>query len=184
MKLAIAFILWSADVFDDPDIERELDVSLEEIKGYMNQKSIKRLPVISKEQSIIRNRCSSWKRWRVDCKEEEMTRRQCRIQSNQNRGRTGQIYDPVCATDTNERVWAEKSRIIWVLCEEWIKSIFHWIPTKYEGDSKRYFDQYSVFMSFRWETAKVNYSVRLAGMYLIAYHKGKWQRWRIPIRKF
>ena len=37
------------------------------------------------------------------------------------------------------------------------------------------FDQYSVFYELWMRTAKVNYSVRPAGMYLIAYHKGKWQ---------
>ena len=38
------------------------------------------------------------------------------------------------------------------------------------------FDQYSVFYELLDEKPqKVNYSVRPAGMYLIAYHKGKWQ---------
>ena len=48
---------------------------------------------------------------------------------------------------------------------------------KYEGDSKRYF---LISILFFYELLdekpqKVNYSVRPAGMYLIAYHKGKWQ---------
>lgn len=51
---------------------RELDVSLEEIKGYMNQRSPKRLlKLFRKEQSIIRKQdAAAEKDGRVDCKEE------------------------------------------------------------------------------------------------------------------
>lgn len=51
------------DVFDVIQTLRELDVSLEEIKGYMNQRSPKRLlKLFQKEQSIIRKQMQQLKK--------------------------------------------------------------------------------------------------------------------------
>lgn len=51
------------DVFDVIQTLRELDVSLEEIKGYMNQRSPKRLlKLFRKEQSIIRKQMQQLKK--------------------------------------------------------------------------------------------------------------------------
>jgi len=137
------------DVFDVIQTLRELDVSLEEIKGYMNQRSPKRLlKLFRKEQSIIRKQMQQLKK----------------IQS--------------CATDTNERVWAEKIGELFEYCaRNGIKSAY---SIGYRQNTKEIqsgiFDQYSVFYELLDEKPqKVNYSVRPAGMYLIAYHKGKWQ---------
>ncbi len=71
--MAIAFYSFDQlDVFDVIQTLRELDVSLEEIKGYMNQRSPKRLlKLFRKEQSIIRETdAAAEKDGRVDCKEE------------------------------------------------------------------------------------------------------------------
>ena len=47
---------------------------------------------------------------------------------------------------------------------------------RYQLSAYRDGNQYSVFYELLDEKPqKVNYSVRPAGMYLIAYHKGKWQ---------
>ena len=83
-----------------------------------------------------------------------------------------------CATDTNERVWAEKIGELFEYCaRNGIKSAY---SIGYRQNTKEIqsgiFDQYSVFYELLDEKPqKVNYSIRPAGMYLIAYHKGKWQ---------
>ena len=59
------------DVFDVIQTLRELDVSLEEIKGYMNQRSPKRLEVVSKRTEHNQETdAADEKDGRVDCKEE------------------------------------------------------------------------------------------------------------------
>ena len=57
------------DVFDVIQTLRELDVSLEEIKGYMNQRSPKRLlKLFRKEQSIIRKQMQQLKKKIINIK--------------------------------------------------------------------------------------------------------------------
>ena len=171
------------DVFDVIQTLRELDVSLEEIKGYMNQRSPKRLlKLFRKEQSIIRKQMQQLKKmeeWIVKKSEIIEKTMQTDTEAIRIEEEPDRYMIKSCATDTNERVWAEKIGELFEYCaEEWDqKRIFHWIPTKYEGDSKRVFlisilcfDELS-----DEKPQKVNYSVRPAGMYLIAYHKGKWQ---------
>ena len=70
--MAIAFILFDQlDVFDVIQTLRELDVSLEEIKGYMNQRSPKRLlKLFEKTEHNQETDAAAEKDGRVDCKEE------------------------------------------------------------------------------------------------------------------
>ena len=103
------------DVFDVIQTLRELDVSLEEIKGYMNQRSPKRLlKLFRKEQSIIRKQMQQLKKM-----EEWIVKK-------------SEIIEKTMQTDT------EVIRI--------------------EEEPDRYMIQSCA-----------------TEMYLIAYHKGKWQ---------
>ena len=104
----------------------------------------------------------------MDCKEETDTE-VIRIEEEPDR-----YMIQSCATDTNERVWAEKIGELFEYCERnGIKSAY---SIGYRQNTKEIqsgiFDQYSVFYELLDEKPqKVNYSVRPAGMYLIAYHK-------------
>ena len=132
------------DVFDVIQTLRELDVSLEEIKGYMNQRSPKRLlKLFRKEQSIIRKQMQQLKKmeeWIV--KKSEIIEKTMQTDTEVIRieEEPDRYMIQSCATDTNERVWAEKIGELFEYCER--------------------------------NGIKSAYSI---GMYLIAYHKGKWQ---------
>ncbi len=147
------------DVFDVIQTLRELDVSLEEIKGYMQQMKKMEEWIVKKSEIIKKTMQTDTEAIRI---EEEPDRYM--IQS--------------CVTDTNERVWAEKIGELFEYCaRNGIKSAY---SIGYRQNTKEIqsgiFDQYSVFYELLDEKPqKVNYSVRPAGMYLIAYHKGKWQ---------
>ena len=145
------------DVFDVIQTLRERDVSLEEIKGYMNQRSPKRLlKLFRKEQSIIRKQMQQLKKmeeWIVKKSEIIEKTLQTDTEAIRIEEEPDRYMIQSCATDTNERVWAEKIGELFEYCaRNGIKSAYS--------------------IGYR---QKVNYSVRPAGMYLIAYHKGKWQ---------
>lgn len=101
------------DVFDVIQTLRELDVSLEEIKGYMNQRSPKRLlKLFRKEQSIIRKQMQQLKKmeeWIVKKSEIIEKTMQTDTEAIRIEEEPDRYMIQSCATDTNERVWAEKS---------------------------------------------------------------------------
>lgn len=170
------------DVFDVIQTLRELDVSLEEIKGYMNQRSPKRLlKLFQKEQSIIRKQMQQLKKmeeWIVKKSEIIEKTMQTDTEAIRIEEEPDRYMIQSCTTDTNERVWAEKIGELFEYCaRNGIKSAY---SIGYRQNTKEIqngiFDQYSVFYELLDEKPqKVNYSIRPAGMYLIAYHKGKWQ---------
>lgn len=142
------------DVFDVIQTLRELDVSLEEIKGYMNQRSPKRLlKLFRKEQSIIRKQMQQLKKmeeWIV--KKSEIIEKTMQTDTEVIRieEEPDRYMIQSCATDTNERVWAEKIGELFEYCERnGIKSAY---SIGYRQNTKEIqsgiFDQYSVFMSF------------------------------------
>lgn len=100
------------DVFDVIQTLRELDVSLEEIKGYMNQRSPKRLlKLFRKEQSIIRKQMQQLKKmeeWIVKKSEIIEKTMQTDTEAIRIEEEPDRYMIQSCATDTNERVWAEK----------------------------------------------------------------------------
>ena len=139
------------DVFDVIQTLRELDVSLEEIKGYMNQRSPKRLlKLFRKEQSIIRKQMQQLKKmeeWIV--KKSEIIEKTMQTDTEVIRieEEPDRYMIQSCATDTNERVWAEKIGELFEYCERnGIKSAY---SIGYRQNTKEIqsgiFDQYSVF---------------------------------------
>lgn len=111
----------------------------------MNQRSPKRLlKLFRKEQSIIRKQMQQLKKmeeWIVKKSEIIEKTMQTDTEAIRIEEEPDRYMIQSCATDTNERVWAEKIGELFEYCARngIKKRIFHWIPTKYEGDSKRYF---------------------------------------------
>lgn len=108
------------DVFDVIQTLRELDVSLEEIKGYMNQRSPKRLlKLFRKEQSIIRKQMQQLKKmeeWIVKKSEIIEKTMQTDTEAIRIEEEPDRYMIQSCATDTNERVWAEKIGELFEYC--------------------------------------------------------------------
>ena len=108
------------DVFDVIQTLRELDVSLEEIKGYMNQRSPKRLlKLFRKEQSIIRKQMQQLKKmeeWIVKKSEIIEKTLQTDTEAIRIEEEPDRYMIQSCATDTNERVWAEKIGELFEYC--------------------------------------------------------------------
>lgn len=153
------------DVFDVIQTLRELDVSLEEIKGYMNQRSPKRLlKLFRKEQSIIRKQMQQLKKmeeWIV--KKSEIIEKTMQTDTEVIRieEEPDRYMIQSCATDTNEQVWAEKIGELFEYCERnGIKSAY---SIGYRQNTKEIqsgiFDQYSVFMSFWMRNRKKSTTV-------------------------
>lgn len=170
------------DMFEVIQTLRELDVPLEEIKGYMNHRSPERLlQLFQKERTMLEKQILRLRRMKVWIeKKSEIIQKTMQADTEIIRltEEPARYMIQSCVTDMNEREWAEKIGELFEYCAEYhIKSAYSIGYRQNMNEiQKGIFDSYSIFYELLDEKPqKVNYQVRPAGIYLTAYHKGRWQ---------
>lgn len=170
------------DMFEVIQTLRELDVPLEEIKGYMNHRSPERLlQLFQKERTMLEKQILRLRRMKVWIeKKSEIIKKTMQEDTEIIRlaEEPARYMIQSCVTDMNEREWAEKIGALFEYCAEHeIKSAYSIGYRQNVNEiQKGVFDGYSIFYELLDEKPqKVKCHVRPAGIYLTAYHKGRWQ---------
>ena len=170
------------DTFDVINALRELDMSLEQIKGYMHNRSpFQFLNLLEAEEKIIGEKIKQLKKvkdWVRDKKKvirmgiHEMPRG-IFLQQEPERYlicREANVMD--------DRIWAKEVGILYDYCmEQGVKSPYS-IGYRQESSNIQngIYDSYSVFYEmFDRKPVKANYVVREAGNYIVSYHRGSWK---------
>lgn len=169
------------DIFDVIYTLRELDMSLEQIKGYMQNRSpLKFLNLLEEEEKIIGEKVKRLKKTREWIKDKKMV-----IQMGMDKMREEVFLkrEPerylICreADVMDDRIWAKEVGILYDYCaEHGVKSPYS-IGYRQESSNirKGIYDAYSVFYEMLdKKPAKADYIVRESGNYIVSYHRGSW----------
>lgn len=169
---------------------RDLGVSLEEIKGYMQKRSPRKLlGLLEEEEQIIGEKIKRLRRAKEWVQDKKRI-----IQIGLER-KTGEIFiqnEPerylLCrkADVLDDKVWAKEVRNLYDYCvEHGIKSPYS-IGYRQELTNirKEIYDAYSVFYEvLDKRPRKIQCIVKEAGKYIGVYHKGSWQEFGETYRK-
>lgn len=170
------------DVFDIIWMLKELDVSLEKIKEYMDRRTPERLlELLQNEDEIVRkkikelNKTREWIQKKKKALEDTISVNPGEITIREEPMRY-LIQRMVSSAD--ERIWAQEIGNLFNDCEQaGIKSHYGiGYRQNMEDISAGIFDNYHIFYEMLdQKPAKIEYEVKPAGMYLIAYHTGSYR---------
>lgn len=178
------------DVFDVIYTLKELGVSLEEIREYMeNRTPASLLALFQKEEKMISQQITHLKNIRnwIRKKEkiihfitEEDLDEICMIQESESYLICGE------AKENDDKTWAEEIGKLLELCrQKGIKTTgsIGYLQKK-EDIEKGIFDHYRVFYErMDKKPSRIPFQIRPAGTYLTAYHRGRWQEFSRTYRK-
>lgn len=167
------------EVFDVIYTLRELDMPLEEIKRYMDQRNPQLLlDVFQKENKMLNEKikrlkkAKEWMRRKRKSIEEILTADLHRV-TIQYESEQYLVHSKVGVAD--DRVWAQAiGKLLDYCAENGVKSPY---PIGYRQEAediqKGIFDNYHVFYELLDEKpSKIEYSVKPEGNYIVAYHRG------------
>lgn len=170
------------EVFDVIYLLRELDMPLEEIKHYMDHRSPERLLEIFQEESrLVQERIKRLKKTKEWLQKKSKSIRSTLSEDLDRvviRFEPEKYLIPSEVGEADDRIWAHAIGELFDYCTaNGIKSPY---PIGYRQNTQDIqngiFDNYHVFYEVLDEKPKkIEYSVRPAGNYVIAYHKGTWK---------
>lgn len=170
------------DTFDVIYTLRDLDVPLEEIKNYMNHRSPKLLLALFEKENDILNQkiarlrqAKAWMQKKSSHIEKILSLEKDLIQLQEEAERY-LVEAEVSGKD--EKIWAQEIGRLWEYCaEHGIKSPYAiGYLQKKEDIEKKVYDNYHKFYEMLDEKPrKTKYRIKPAGVYLVAYHEGRWQ---------
>lgn len=170
------------EVFDVIHILRELDMPLNEIKGYMDNRNPELLlKIFQKENKIITEKMKRLKKTKDWIRKKSVSIKEVLAEDLD-----GLIiqYEPEQyliqseVSQPDDRIWAQAIGELFDYCTaNDIKSPY---PIGYrqntEDIKQNIFDNYHVFYELLdWKPENIEYSVKPAGNYIVAYHKGSWR---------
>lgn len=178
------------DVFDVIYTLKELGVSLDEIREYMeNRTPASLLALFQKEEKMISQQISHLKNIRNWIRKKGNT---IRFITEENLGEIRLMQEPesylICgeAKENDDKTWALEIGKLLELCrQKGIKTTgsIGYLQKKEEIEQE-IFDHYRVFYErLEKKPAGIPFQIRPAGTYLTAYHRGRWQEMSGTYRK-
>lgn len=170
------------EAFDTIYMLRELDMSLEQIKNYMDNRTPELLLEIFKNESkIIREKIRYLKQaeeW-IEKKSESIQKTIALDLDNISVQPQPEYYLVQSRVEiSDDRVWAQKIGELFDYCAASKKKSPY--PVGYRQNTEDIqngiYDNYHVFYErFDQKPMKLEYSIQPAGAYLVAYHRGHWR---------